>query len=308
MTKLLVVASTPISTYAREVYDVRDGWNVFSFKVQHPNVEMIGSLRLTEHGYLPLVYVRGAGIPALGEDGQPFVYRLRHIDPENHRFDSSHKDALVHLVKLMKARALDVPLREDEAQRAAVRSLIKWTNTLSEKIDAVISPLPATPRTAPLQAYQVETYSLEGAEIVTLAANDHLTLDCRIIETDRGFLPASHLESAWVSTGREMRLQPSGEFIMIPPGANSSTVSAVISETGVTLAPTAFYADPQQAAIAAVLELKRTARSLWWMHEAGPEEVAGVKQIRTWAEQLNAYAIAEEFIAQRLEAAEPTVL
>ena len=299
--RLPVVAFEPISTYAREVYDIRQGLNVFSFKHDHPSLEMIGSLRRTEHGFLPLVYVRGAGVPALGEDGRPFVYRLRHVDPQDKsNFDTGFKEALAHLVTLMQGRAEDVPLRQDRAQIDAVLKLIQWADSLSSQVEPpALASSTSVPLIAPLQAYAVETYDLNDAEIVTLAANDSIYLDCRIIETPRGFLPASHLQSEVVGVDARAQLQPSGDSIMIPPGADAPAVSAIISDTGAALLPTPFYADPQEAAVAAVLDLQRTARSLWYMSGATEEERASVERVHTWAKSLDPLQSAQEFMSQR---------
>jgi hypothetical protein len=301
------MASQPLSTYTREVYDIRQGWNVFSFKRENPNLEMIGSLRLTEHGLLPLVCVRGAGVPALGKDGQPFVYRNRHIDPFRTRlFEATLQDALYHLASLMEERAEDVPLRSDKPQADAVAELVEWTRSLPRQADALAFKPTHVPQVAPLQVYDVETYDLRDGEIVALAADGPVSLDCRIIETNRGWLPASHLESDVVHVDTRAHLQPSGDSIMIPPGADAPTVSAFISTNAMAIAPTAFYDDPLNAAVAAVLELQRTARGLWHMSDATEAERASVQHIHAWADSLDPLQAAQEFIAGRA-LSEPSV-
>src|ERR1700694_5623123 len=117
----------PVSTSSHEVYDIRQGYHAFGFKRESPNLEMIGSLRLTSHGFLPLIYVRGAGVPALGSDNRPFVYRLRHIDPAKEQFDPDFDSALTRLTQLMALRALDIPYRSDVPQIKTVQELVEWT-------------------------------------------------------------------------------------------------------------------------------------------------------------------------------------
>lgn len=277
---------SPLSTYTREVYDIRSGWDVFSLKQEHPNLEMIGSLRLTPHGYLPLVYVRGAGVPALGEDGRPFVYRLRHIDLERQNFDGDLQRAIFHLASLMDARAHDVPLRDDLAQQKAVQALCAWTASLTLKAGIQTTPAPL-PRTDPLQTYTVETYNKLQGELVYTSIGHHLNLECRLLETTRGFLPATSITSH-------------SEHVMTPPGSDSSLVYAFNSLDHNPLFPTTFYAYPDLylAAHDALQELQRASRSIWHTSDATEAEITSVYAARALMNTLDPVAVAQEFVSQ----------